>query len=287
MSAKRFMVMLCAALLPWSTAAVAQDDDEDTIIVEGNREITVGDLRRQARSITPRAGSVGEPLPRFHQEICVGVWGLSVESARLVIDRIYYNAESIGLPVSDEEGCTPNVILAIAEDPEAEFAAMREEGHPLLNRLDLWARKRVVRENEGPVLAWNVILERTNNGELLLGDAPVNATTMMSRTMTSTTNEIGISIVMVARDVAAGVDGVSLADYVTMRALAQTRQPIEPVSTSTILGLFSETGERPTRLTPFDRAYLTGLYHSPENRPMRMTLATIGSRMRHALAREE
>lgn len=279
----RFLLALATLLLAPAFPLAAQDDADDIVVV-GEREVTVRQLRGQARSITPRdGGHGGEPMARFHDPLCAGVWGMSAQSAQLVIDRIYHNAEQIGLPVVREAGCDPNVIVAIAEDSEAEFQAMRDERHPLVRGLDYWDRKRVVRQEDWPVLAWNVVSPYTAYGAIPLGDPPIAETTQMSRTVTSTTNRILISIIMVDRAAVAGLDAVSLADYATMRALARTRAPVEDTAVGTILSLFDESGDAPDRLSPFDRAYLTGLYDSPDNRPMRMTMGTIGSRLRQEL----
>ena len=289
MTFRALIPLLAAPLLLFSYPAIAQPDDDasDVIIVDGQRSVTVRELRDQATAITPLAGWRGQPLARFHSELCVGVWGLSVDSARLVIDRIYYNAGLIGLPVSEDEGCAANIIVALTEDAEAEFAAMRAESHPLLRGLDLWERKRVERRDDGPVVVWNAVSKVSNDDTLPLGDPPVVANTMMGRTMTSTYNEIGISVIMIDRDAVHGVDGVALADYVTMRALARTRQPVGEVSVGTILSLFDPDTYGPQRLSAFDMAYLGGLYDSPANLQLRRAMGRIGTRLRRELARED
>ena len=267
--------------------ALAQTDDNDDIVVVGERQVTVRELRRQASDITPREGYAGEPLPRMHQEICAGVWGMSPESAQLVIDRIYYNAEMIGLPVIRETDCRPNIIVAVTPDPDAEFAAMRNESHMLVRGLDLWDRKRVDREEDYPVLAYNVVVPFLNDPDLPLSRGQGVETTMMSRTMTSTGNAIAFSLIMVAKDAVDGMDGVALADYATMRAFVRTREPGNGTTVGTILSVFDDPDNAPLRLTAFDRAYLAGVYDSRQNRPMHRSMGLIGTRLRQALATEE
>ncbi len=111
-------VLIVAGSMAVTAPLVAQDagetENDNTIVVTGQAEgeVDSGEVREQARSITPRGAVIGEPLARFQQPVCPGVWGLSGESAQLIIDRIYHNAEAIGLDLSTEPGCTANIVVA-------------------------------------------------------------------------------------------------------------------------------------------------------------------------------
>lgn len=285
-------LMFASLGLALSQPALAQDDNEtsrdsdDVIIVEGNRAVTVRDVRRQAGSITPRAGTAGAPLARIRREICVGVYGLAPESARLVIDRIYYNAEAVGLTVSEEEGCIANIVVAIVDDPHEEFAAMRRDRHRLVQGINYWERKRVA-DQEGPAIAWNSVVTTAYDGSRPNGGRPpIFETTQMGRTDSATLREIMVSVVLVDRDALADLDGVTLADYSTMRTLARTRTPIEDISAPTVLGLFS--GDyAPDRLSAFDMGYLRSLYGGPGDRPMSYAMADIGREVQREMEGRE
>ena len=278
--------LFCAITLSLSVPATAQDDvddPDDVIVVEGQRQVTVGDMREQAMSITPRAGSVSEPLARLRREICAGVFGLAPDSARLVIDRIYYNAERVGLSVSPDEGCVANVVVAVVPDVHAEFETLRNDRNKLIEGLDYWERK-AVSQQDAPVLAWNAVRTLAYAGGQNGGrGSPVNETTIMGRTNTATQKEIVVSVVMVNASALADVDGVTLADYATMRALAKTRPPIEDISAPTVLALFSAGAAAPDRMTIFDRAYLRSLYAGPGNRMARQAMDRLGSNMKHVM----
>ena len=282
----RSCALACAIALCFSVPAIAQDDvddPDDVIVVEGTREVTVRDMREQALSITPRAGSAGEPLARLRREICAGVFGLSPDSARLVIDRIYYNAERLGLSVSPDEGCVANVVVAVVPDVHAEFETLRNDRNKLIEGLDYWERK-AVSQQDAPVLAWNAVRTLAYAGGQNGGrGAPINETTIMGRTNTATQKEIVVSVVMVNASALADVDGVTLADYATMRALAKTRPPIEDISAPTVLALFSAGAAAPDRMTIFDRAYLRSLYAGPGNRMARQAMDRLGSNMKHVM----
>ena len=271
------IAMLCSL---GSLPVLAQDD---TIVVEAMREADPEEVRSQAHAITPRAGSLGEPLARFHQPICAGVWGLSPDSAQLIIDRIYYNAERFGVAVNDTPGCKANLVAIFIADAHSQFADLRKGNHRLVEGLDLWERKRVA-DQDGVALAWNAVSTLTRDGQGRLGNPPVFDTTQASRLETAIMRAINISVVMIDARAIAGKDGVAVADYVTMRALAQTRIPA-PQDTSydtsydTILSLFDESRQAPAQLTDFDRAYLASLYAGRANRPDNQALRNIARLM--------
>ncbi len=273
--------LLGGIALAFASPALAQDaeprgsDDDDVIVVEGDRAVTVRDVRQQAGSVTPRAGTANAPLARMRREVCAGVYGLAPDSARLVIDRIYYNAEAVGLTVSQEEGCTANVVVAVVDDPHAQFAELRRVDSPLVQGIDLWERKRVA-DQQGPAIAWNAIATTAYDGSIPNGGRPpVFESTMSGRTETHTLREIMVSVVLVDADALAGLDGVTLADYATMRTLAHTRAPIDDISAPTVLGLFANDSA-PDRLTAFDMGYLRSLYGGPGDRPMSYAMSDIG-----------
>lgn len=262
-------------------AQEAEQAEDSTIIVTGevSREVDEGEVRSQTRAITPRGSIIGQPLARFQQPVCPGVWGLSGESAQLIIDRIYYNAEAAGLALNEDAGCAANVIVAFVPDPHAEFQSLRDARNPLVEGLSYWERKRVA-ETDGPVLAWNVVSTRTAAGQARTGRPPVYDGTEMSRLSSATRRDIESAVVLIDVDAMLALDGIAVADYATMRLLARTRPPRndEPVY-GTILSLFDNPADAPERMTDFDRAYLASLYAGRANTPGGMALRNVGDLM--------
>lgn len=282
----------CAALTLVAAPLSAQDAAtpvEDTLDaqVEGGEDIVVsGELgemhsqaREQARDITPRGGSVSAPLARMQRPVCPGVFGAETQTAYEIIGRIRSNAERIGHEVIRDEACTANVIVAFVDDPHDEFEQLRSANHYLADGLSYWDAKRV-RETEGPVLAWNVTTMRSRDGIASSGNPPSFASTAISRTELGVREDIEMAVVMIRRDAIEGLDTIAIADYVTMRALAQTRPPEGATELGTILELFVEDVEAPPfRLTAFDEAYLTSLYRGQANAPRNLALRDIGQLM--------
>lgn len=282
-------ILLAVAALASATPLLAQDDprEQDDILVIGEaaeNEIDSGNVRSQARAITPRGAVTGEPLARFTDAICPGVWGLSGESAHYMIDRIYFNAEAAGVELDESAGCAANVIVAFVDDPHGEFEGLVRARHHLVQSMTFWERKHV-RETQGPVLAWNVVATLTSSGESRLGNPPTIESTQTTRLNTSTSRAMQLSVVMIDTDLLQDLDGLALADYATMRSLART-QPMEQgeASYGTILSLFSDPVNAPQSLTPFDRAYLASLYAGRGNQPGHMALRDVDERMARAEA---
>lgn len=284
-------LLLAAAAFAAGSPALAQDapraETRDEILVTGEREageVDPGEVRQQARAITPRGAVVGEPLARFTDPICPGVWGLSGTSAQYIIDRIYYNAEAAGMELDETAGCGANVIVAFVDDPHGEFADMVAHDHRLVAPLSFWDRKRVT-ETTGPVLAWNVVTTLTRDGQARDGRPPVFDSTEISRLNSGTRRDMQLSMIMLDTDLLEDLDGLALADYATMRTLARTL-PVEQgeATYGTILSLFADPVNAPQSMTPFDRAYLASLYAGRANQPGQMALRDMDERMEEAAA---
>ncbi len=290
------LIAACAPLCAFAALpAQAQDvpdpeggQADSDIVVEGTLEIDGVEARQQAHEVTVQRRTNTTPLARFNQEVCPGVWGLTAENAQAVIDRIYDNAVRAGVQVDQTEGCRANMWLIVVDDPHQTFRQMREDDAFLLDGLDVWERRRIL-EQQGPAIAWNVATMGSEEGnESTEGDAIVQVTTM-SRLNTGMRHNIVISVVLIARSALAGIDAHTLADYATMRLLAQTRPPEEQGQYGTILALFDPDGladGAPTRLSDFDMAYLRSLYRGRGTAPSMRAHSSLDELMEEEMLRE-
>jgi len=289
---RKLITAAAIAATALATPALAQDavtsveqqldpalDGGEDIVVSGERGEIHSQAREQAREITPRPGSNAAPLARMQAPVCPGVFGAELQTAYQIIGRIRSNAERIGHEVIRGEPCAANVIVAFVDDPQDEFEQLRDANHYTVRNLDYWDAKRV-REQQGPVMAWNVTATMSRDGISGFGQPPTFSSTAISRTELGVRNEIGISVVLISRDAIADMDTIAVADYVTMRALAQTRVPEGATQLGTILELFEPGVEAPPyRLTAFDEAYLRSLYRNQANTPSRLALRDVGRLM--------
>lgn len=282
------MLALCAIALgvfgPIPAAAQDREVENSTIIVEGER-VESAQVRQQARSITHPTATHDEPLARFQRPVCVGTSGLVEDVARAVIDRIYANALNAGLEIDERDGCRANVWVIIVDDPDTIFDRLVAEDSFLVRHLSREDAQRV-REQQGPVRAWNITSVRSHGGDVVsIGDEddlsiPVNSTTNMSRLVSAVRLDIEKSVVLIAQAALAGLDTHTLGDYVTLRALVRTNEPVGQTDVATILTLFSQQG--PVRLTAFDIAYLENTYSTSATRPARQVQGRVSRLMERA-----
>ncbi|MCB2066297.1 MAG: hypothetical protein KDE15_06620 [Erythrobacter sp.] len=287
-------LLACASALPVAAQEQVQRDRHGDIVVEGERSVDGNEVGQLARDVTGRQAYSGDPLARFQRPVCPGVWGLSPDNAQALIDRIYDNATRAGVEVNQEAGCPANLWVIFVNDPRETFQRLRDDNAFLVRGLDYWARKAVT-EQEGPVLAWNVISVRNPDGMPIAspgntalaaaearsgGEIPANPVTQMSRTHAAVRQDIEMSVMLVQRSAIAHLDAWALGDYATMRTLAQTRPPREENAYETVLALFDEDAvSPPERLTRFDLAYLQSLYMSRVDQPGRQALRNVDELM--------
>lgn len=277
----RFTLLAIAAALSLPVQATAQqqvpsawddevNEDRNEIVVTGNNEqIEVTRVQRQVRDIVVRQGNMFEvPLARFEDRLCPGVVGLSAEFAFSFNARLRANAEELGIRLLDDD-CEPNFVVVFTDDGEAMFRTMMENEPQRFQYLDSGEQADIV--TPGPVHVWTNVQPRTLTGMPIaqvrnLGAPPqMSAWQAHTRIYTTTRRDIVTVMLSFDRDAVQGKSLRQLADYATIRGLAQTRPPEDPVMDS-ILTLF-DVESPPLGLTEFDRAYLRSLYDGIPNLP--------------------
>ena len=256
--------------------AAAQDEADSTggatgdIVVTGTQEtVTVSQVQRQARDIAVVDGGVLEaPLARFEDRLCPGVVGLEEDFAFALNARIRVNAERLGIRLLDDD-CRPNFVVVFTEDGEAVFRQLMEESPQYFRFLDTGQKNDIL--EPGPVHVWYNVEPRTLTGMPIAQvrnlAAPPSTGSFGAHTRIYTTTRRDIASVMITfdRDAVGGMSLRQLADYATMRGLAQTRAP-RGTAMDSILSLF-EGESPPVALTEFDEAYLRSLYDGMPNLP--------------------
>ncbi|KLE34786.1 hypothetical protein [Aurantiacibacter luteus] len=282
------LTLIAAPALAQDNGEARAGDRDPGIVVQGERpagEVDGTAVRAQARSIIApesRATTYIEAVARFQRPICPGVVGLTPGNAQDVIERIYRNAEAVGLEIDDAPGCTGNVWVIIVNDAGAVFDQLRRENSFLLRGISHFARNRI-EEQTGPTRAWNAIQLRTEGG---MPVESINTPWMMSRLRANVREDIELSVVLIERRALARFDAYAIADFATMRLLTQTRPPTGDVAYDTVLQIFDETAAMPAtaRLSAFDLAYLRTIYDSHRMAPSTAVFGRVGRRMERDLA---
>jgi hypothetical protein len=261
--------LACAALAPApSFAQVAEPAREaDSSIVVTGELPKRSEITRQARAITAPTGLRYAPLPRFEGDrLCPGVLGLKSDFAALVVDRIRWNAERLGLWMTEDDGtCTPNFVVAFVDDGQATLQHIADERYWLFINMPRHERLALLAE-DGPARVWTSTRARTVGGmDLPLRPDGRQVSAMSSggvaRAVIPVREDIVGVLILFDRDEVRDKTLIQLADYATMRGLARTR-PVDGdgQAMDTILALFDAGNEPPAELTAFDLAYLGVLY---------------------------
>ena len=282
LSARTF-ALLPATLLSLAAPLHAQHDGEPAppatdergeefggveIVVTG-REMDMSErtVTRQARTISRESDLRHTPLARFGEYACPGVGGLKLESAEMVVARIRFIAEDLGIPLHKAGDCKPNIIIMFTDDGRADLAEMERKTRAISLNVSQ-KEKRELLEVEGPVRVFNVVQDRMRNGITLpkrrdLVNIPTGSQeggqSLISRGIR---RDITTSFVLFDRAAVKGKTLHQLADYAAMRVFAQTRDASGDKAPDSILSLFDEDALPPDGLTAFDRAFLTTLYES-------------------------
>jgi hypothetical protein len=285
------MQLLCAAFIAaaalLAVPAAAQDQgssSDDTIIVTGQGQpVTIRAVQRQARDIAVRQGDWRDvPLARFEDRLCPGVTGLAPDVAALIIDRVRANARMLGVRVQDD-GCAANFVIVFTPDGGALLRRLMEENPINFQYLNQGQKDDILQP--GPVHVWTSVEPRTLTGMPIAQSRDLTRPPVMgvhaAHTRIYTTTRRDITSVMIAfdNDAVRNLSVGQLADYATLRGLAQTR-PAGGLAIDSILSLFEGTDAPPQRLTNFDVAYLRALYADLPNLPAAMKLGNVGEELR-------
>lgn len=258
---------LAAALLTTAAPAFAQPEpepgDENQITVTG-RAVEAKDIVRQGRDITANEKR-RDPLARFEKPLCPGVMGLRDDLAGAIVERMRFNVERIGLKLTEAGACDPNILVIFVSGLDNVMQSMFENAE--LERANFASlsdrERRLLKAETGPTRAWSLTSKRSADGFLLTETSNVMEIRDIGRINIGSREDIEMSLVLIDLGAIAGLNTQQLADYATMRALAETREPDRDTALSTMLELFSANGSNLTELTPFDLAYLSNLYSPP------------------------
>lgn len=239
-------------------------------------------------------GSVAAPNPnrslaRWRGGVCIGAAHFEPETAQYLVDRISTVANDLDLRTG-APGCTPNVMIIAAIDPDAfsQTLAQRYERVLRINGVGMDRGRAAFGEfqsSDRPVRWWQVSMpvnadtgERAtrilgecqgscggaDSGNSVYSYAPTTKVTA-SRLSTQIVDDIFRTVVVVDTRQLANVQVQQLADYIAMVTFAQIDPNADTSCYASILNVFEEP-DSVTSLTEWDKAYLTGLYKTERTR---------------------
>lgn len=263
---------------------------DDEIVVTGKALPEPEEVKKQAKTITKMDDFFTAPLAQLQEKVCPGVMGLPADIAGIIVDRIRWNAERVGLKPAKEGKCQPNILIAFVLNGQMEVKALADT-RPWVFRDVPDPDVKEMLADAGPVHAWSSTQTMTRDGMPVaksesMFDPPVVQTTISdSHIFFATRLDIAQSVVVIDMKAINGMSVVQLADYATMRAFARTRPVGADSAASTILALFDKSAPAPRELTSFDLGYLSAIYKSQGNLPASAKIGAIPKEIKKQLAK--
>jgi len=256
---KPAVAILLAAAAAFSAAAQPADS-ADRVVIDAKR------IEDAVRGFVAEVGAApaGKNLARWDGTICAGAVNITEKYARRLIDQVSAVALAIGLEIG-EPGCRPNVLILASPDGDA-LARQLVRDHfkaflpPDTDGNDLGRKAlRAFENSDAPVRWWHV----TQTINVDTGQAIVLGKELTVRSSGRLRNSIreDMSHVVIVLDTSkiGTVSIASLADYISMIALAQVDADADTREYKSILNLFA-SGDRTARMTQWDLDYLVALH---------------------------
>ncbi len=275
MSLKHALAALtCLTLAPMSAMAQDTPPEEEVVVrAEGVDEA----IRSFVGAVTVEAGQTDQ-IAIWGGRLCIGVMGMRGPQAQAVIDRIATHAYRLSVDLG-EPGCSPNLLVIFTNDSDTVARVLVDEYRRVLayHSNDGATRGRTALEDFAStpraVRWWHVSNAADDSGAVAVdrgigGPPAVTTSAGGSRIENPTHQTFTRAIIVVDSTRVAGMRVDSLADYVSMAALAQLDPEADTSAYHTILNAFQQgsPGNAELTLTDWDQAYLDGLYSSPANR---------------------
>ncbi|WP_174285875.1 hypothetical protein [Sphingomonas bacterium] len=267
----RRALCLAAAVIGLSGEAIAGQTQPQSpsrgadIVVTGQRPSTKAEIRHLTSQVMAIRDAT-EAVARFDGPVCPTAIGMAQEFDDRLARRIADDAREVGIAVGND-GCRPNITIVFIDNGQALVREIRRSHADLFGDMEPHAIKRLA-DDPGPIHGWTITETTSRDGDKLrVGTTTgVRAPELQVRNASiialTTKRNILATILIVDIPAAIGKGLDQIADYATMRTLAETRSPMsDKAAGDTILRLFQQ-GDRlpPPGLTAFDRNYLHALY---------------------------
>lgn len=225
----------------------------------------------------------GRGLALWRGRVCVGAVGFQQEAGQYLVDRVSTVASDLGVRIG-EPGCTPNVVIAGAEDGQAmarELVSRERRAFDTnisgANRPDgalddfigstrqiRWWHVSLPVDSETGAPAVRIPGQCTGSCDSVYDYAPTISVNAASRLNSQIRDDLQKVIIVLDVDALGDASFTQVADYVSMIALAQVDPQADTRGFNTILNLFQPAVATDEYLTDWDFAYLRGLYSADQ-----------------------
>jgi hypothetical protein len=247
----------------------------DTVTVQARRD---REIKRQITKFV--SGGVvtyrNDSLERWNQPICPLVAGVPSEQAEFIRARVSEVARDSHAPLGAEH-CKPNLFVAITNDPDLLIEKWNKRSGGLFSTCNgLGSVKKFLHSRQPVRVFYNAkftsaggpdagagvaafVLNFTSIGDCL-GAPPVG--TMLHHGEVQALTSV---IIVVDGGQTTKINMGQLADYIAMMGLAQIRVQADTGTAPSILHLFQGSDPQPLGLSPWDEAFLHGLYTTDQS----------------------
>jgi hypothetical protein len=252
-------MLACAALSAPLTAA-AQPAPSPAPAERNHKD----DLEKLTRAISQQHDG---QLARFEDAVCIAVSGFDDPYNALFAARMAEDARQAGLAVAGA-GCHPNIVVVMTGQPRQELASLAQRSGFLASIGARESDVRLLSQSAGPAYVLTFTELRSTGGaheqagSLRQDNAPQLLIHESSIINPPTRQDIAAVLMVIDTQAMLGRKLEQIADYAALRSLADLREAPAAGAEPTILTLFSGQ-DSPQGLTPYDQAYLKGLYHGP------------------------
>jgi hypothetical protein len=287
-------ILLMAGCLQTATGATAQTETE-SVTVTGTR--LREEFHKFLRSFVAPTQSNGK-IARWQRRICPLIVGQDPHFNAFIAQRIKYVALAAGAHVNTDASCKPNIEVIFTTTPQALMDNVRQHDVFWLGYAESVAQLDKLTAVTRPVQAWYTTETEDTNGvrwvdSTIIANVSGGARMLVPPTYVSPgagrindgiTSGFNHVLIVIDTTKLAGQKIVPLADYISMLALTQIKAPDSCQELSSIANLLVADCDKPADgLTPFDLAYLQGLYKMPAERGLMFQRNDIASVMADAL----
>lgn len=248
-----------------SEASAAQEQEADHIVVTGTRLLEHEEFEDAVFEFVRELGTTGpiNQIARWGVPVCPAVEGLSEGYADFVEERIHLIARRVGAPAGDCQG-EANTLIIFTPEPDRLMEDVREEHAGLLGYHYIGQRRSLAAFSP-PMKSWYITMTTIPGHYSAIDHAygPRPPAGTGSRIRLPYKSRFAFVLVVVNLDSVEGEPIGPVADKIAMQVLSQP-EAREGCSALPSISDFLEPS-CPSRgaiagLTPYDEAYLTGLY---------------------------
>jgi hypothetical protein len=223
-----------------------------------------------------------DSLERWIQPICPLVAGLPSEPAEFIRARVSQVARDSHAPLGAEH-CKPNLVVVLTNDPDLLLDKWHKRYPGLFNTCNgLGPVKQFLHSTQPVRVFYNA--KFTSAGGPSPGDLVLDGVSPPTRSDCFTTSTVGTylhrgriqeltSVIILAdgRQITK-INVGQLADYIAMMGLAQIRMRADTGTAPSILHLFQGSDPQPQGLSPWDQAFLHGLYATDQSSVLEVSI---------------